>query len=445
MGSIDPTLAGITAAEVNDDYEQCIAGGFAPLPVPLARAQGALAYDVEHKSYIDFLSMIAVNNMGHGHPRIVNAAVKALQSGATVNLAFQSPYYGQLARRLTQASKAFSYDRFVALTSGGEAVDASLKIARKWGHLVKGIPVGKSFILSTSGCYHGVGLSTLSLASKKNCLFETFLPHIGSTSPSGISIRYGSLEDVEMAFELDGSEMAAFIVEPIQGAAGVIVPPDDYLPGIARLCRQYNVLLIADEIQTGLGRCGYPLFHMKAGIRPDLVILGKALSGGVYPVSGVLGDNHIMELLDPYEVGSTMAANPPGCAASLAAIDVLFDEDLSARALMLGDLFISTLKSYEPPHVKEYMGAGLLWAIVINEKPPQVTSRRVVALLAQRSVLANAIKGGRIRICPPLTISTGLLLKGVEIIVQALRDVEDHPEGLPGETVVIKYPISPDE
>ncbi|OAP57616.1 ornithine-oxo-acid transaminase [Fonsecaea erecta] len=442
MGSIDPVSATPTTAEVNDDYDQCIAGGFAPLPVALVSAHGSLAYDVEHKSYIDFLSMIAVNNMGHGHPKIVDAAVKALQSGATVNLAFQSPFYGRLARRLTQA---FGYDRFVALTSGGEAADASMKIARKWGHLVKGIPVGKCFILSASGCYHGVGLSPLSLASKKSRLFETFLPQTGSTSPSGISIRYGCLEDVEMAFKLDGTEIAAFIVEPIQGAAGVIVPPDDYLPGVARLCRQYNVLLIADEIQTGLGRCGYPLFHMKYGIRPDLVILGKALSGGVYPVSGVLGDNHIMKLLDPYEVGSTMAANPPGCAASLAAIDVLFDEGLSSRALMLGDLLISTLKSSDPPHVKEYMGAGLLWAIVIKEKPPRVTSRRVIALLAQRGVLANAIKGGRIRICPPLTISTELLLQGVEIIVQTLRDVESHLEGLPGEVVTIKYPIEPDK
>ncbi|KIW46406.1 ornithine-oxo-acid transaminase [Exophiala oligosperma] len=434
MGSMGYSPA---TAEVNNDYDVRIAGGFAPLPVALERTEGSMAYDVDGKPYIDFLSMIAVNNMGHGHPKIVDAAVNAIKTGATVNLAFQSPCYGKLAKKITGM---FGYDRFVCLTSGGEAADAALKIARKWGHLVKGIPLGECHILSTASCYHGVGLGTLSTASRKSSLFQPYLPNTGAITPTGLPIRFGHLEDLRRAFELDGSSIAAFIIEPIQGAAGVIVPPEDYLVGVEELCKKHNVLFIADEIQTGLGRCGYPLYTQKYGLHPDLVILGKALSGGVYPVSGVLGDNNIMELLDPYEIGSTMAANPPGCAAALAALDVLVDEDLSTRARKMGDLLISTLKALNPPHVKQYMGEGLLWAIVLDEKPPQVTSRRLIALLAQRGVLANAIKGGRVRICPPLTISEDLLVEGAKIIADALTDLEAHPAGLPGETVDLKYP-----
>ncbi|KAH8885268.1 PLP-dependent transferase [Thozetella sp. PMI_491] len=420
-------------AEVNHDYDTHIAGGFAPLPIAIATAQGSVAYDVDGKQYIDFLSMIAVNNMGHGHPRIVNAAVKALLSGATVNLAVQSPYYGQLARRM------FNYDRFVALTSGGEAADAALKIARKWGHLVKKIPPGKCHVLSTSTCYHGVGLSTLSLFSYRSSLFQPFLPNTGHISPSGHVVRFGNLEDVKIAFEADGINIAAIIVEPIQGASGVIMPPDDYLPGLAELCKKHNVLLIADEIQTGLGRCGHPLFHMKYNIRPDLVILGKALSGGVYPMSGVLGDNCVMELLDPAEIGSTMAANPPGCAAALAALDVLVDENLCARANEMGELLESTIKSLNPPHIIEYTGAGMLRALVMAEKVPRVTARRLAALLAQRGLIANGIKGGRIRLCPPLNIDRDLLIKGAHMVAQALVDLEDVPDGLPGEVIPFQY------
>ncbi|RMJ17092.1 hypothetical protein CDV36_003251 [Fusarium kuroshium] len=433
MGSFSPFSK---TAEVNNDYDTYVAGGFAPLPIALTRAQGSIAYDVDGKEYIDFLSMIAVTNMGHGHPKIVKAAVEALQTGATINLVAQNPHYGQLARRITQM---FNYDRFVALTSGGEAVDAAMKMARKWGYLVKGIPMGKCCILSASRCYHGVGLSNLSLFSFKSSLFEPFNPNNGHISPSGHEVRFGCLEDLKKAFEADAENIAAFIIEPIQGASGVIVPPEDYLPGVAKLCKQYDVLLIIDEIQTGLGRCGYPLYQMKYGIQADLVVLGKALSGGLSPMSGVLGYNAVMELLDPAEVGSTMAANPPGCAAALAALNVLVDEELSVRAREMGELMISTIKAMNPPHVIEYTGDGLLRAIVITEKEPWVTARRLGALLVQRGLIANGMKGGRIRLCPPLNIDRELLIRGAEMVAQALIDLENVPGELPGEMIPFKY------
>lgn len=183
----------------------------------IAGAKGSTAFDVDGKSYIDFHSMIAVNNMGHGHPKILDAAIKALQEGATVNLAVQSPYYGKLAKRV---SEVFGYDKFVALTSGGEAADGAVKIARKWGQLVKGIPQDQSFVLSTTSCYHGLGLSTLSLFSRRSTVFGPFLPNSGCVSPSGVAVRFGVLEDVEKAFEADGKRIAALIMEPIQGVAG---------------------------------------------------------------------------------------------------------------------------------------------------------------------------------------------------------------------------------
>lgn len=264
--------------EVVDDYESYVGGGFAPYPVALTHTKGSKAWDVDGKEYIDFLSMYSVVNMGHGHPKILAAAVQAMTEGAVVNLPFHSPYYGKLAKKLHDL---FGYDKFVAMTSGAEAADAAVKIARKWGYISKNIPEGKCHILTAAACYHGVTLSTVSLASKKSSAFGPFVPNVGSTAPSGKVVAFGVIDDLREALEVDGERIVAFIIEPIQGSAGIVAPPKGYLKEVAALCKGHNVLFIVDEVQCGLGRAGANLCHLRDGVRPDLVVLGKALAGGM--------------------------------------------------------------------------------------------------------------------------------------------------------------------
>ncbi|KAH8657936.1 pyridoxal phosphate-dependent transferase [Xylariales sp. PMI_506] len=408
--------------EVVDLYTNHVAGGFNPYPIALVKAKGSKAWDVDGKEYIDFLSMFSVVNFGHSHPKIVEAAVQAVQEGAVVNMPFHSPYYGQLAKRLHEL---FGYDRFVGLTSGGEAADAAVKIARKWGYLKKGIPEGQCYVLTASACYHGVTLSTVSMRSEhqKADYYGPFMPQVGPVAPSGKLIRYGEIDDIREAFEADGDKIAAVMVEPIQGSAGIIVPPAGYLKEIETLCRKHNILFIADEIQSGLGRAGANLAHLREDVRPDLVVLGKALAGGMYPLSGVMGDSSIMSLIDYYEIGSTMAATPIACASALAAMDVLVDENIAERANEMGKLLISTLEAANPPHIKEYMGSGLFWGVVLNVSD-KVTPRRLASLAGQRGLLFGPAGANRIRVCPPLTITREEILKGAEILIEALRDLE---------------------
>ncbi|KAH8773564.1 pyridoxal phosphate-dependent transferase [Diaporthe sp. PMI_573] len=405
--------------EIVELYDNYVAGGFAPYPVALIKAQGSKAWDVDGKEYIDFLSMYSVTNFGHSHPKIVAAATKAVSECAVVNMPFHSPYYGQLAKRLHDL---FGYDKFVALTSGAEAADAAVKIARKWGYLRKQIPEEEAWVLTAGRCYHGVTLSTVAMRSEHQKMYGPFMSNVGPVSPSGKEIRFGDIDDVRAAFEVDGERLAAIMLEPIQGSAGIIVPPSGYLKEVEELCKKHKVLLIADEVQCGLGRAGANLAHHRDGIRPDLVVVAKALAGGMYPLSGVMGDKRTLDLLDPYEIGSTMAATPIACSSALAALDVLVEEDLSARANRMGELLISTMKTANPPHVAGYMGAGLFWALILDTSAT-VTPKRLASLATQRGLLIGAAGPDRIRICPPLTISIDEMLLGVSILVSALKDV----------------------
>ncbi|KAK4941196.1 ornithine aminotransferase [Elasticomyces elasticus] len=321
------------------------------------------------------------------------------------------------------------------MTSGAEAVDAAIKIARKWAFFVKGIRDGSAHILTATACYHGVTLSTVSMASKKAEHFSTYLPNVGSTAPSGTVVRYGEIDDLRKAFTEDGPRIAAFMIEPIQGSAGIVVPPAGYIKEVAELCKEHNVLFIADEIQTGFGRTGTNLCHQHDGVKADLVVLGKALSGGLYPMSGVMGPSRVMDIISPFEIGTTMANNPPGCAAALAALDVLVDEKLADRADRLGKLLLERLRSYDLPYVVEFSGRGLFLAMVIEAKPPKVTGRRIAALLAQRGVLVSSNTAGtRIRICPPLTISEEDLMRGADVVAAVFAEIEDVGD-IPGEAV----------
>ncbi|KAN0096071.1 PLP-dependent transferase [Hyaloscypha variabilis] len=370
MGSIEEIYRiSAKTQEVVDDYDNYVGGGLAPYPVTkyvaLTHTKGAKAWDVDGKEYINFLSMYSVVNMDHGHPKILAAAVKAMTEGAVVNLPFHSPYYGKLARKL---------------------------------HDVRRCP-----ILTAAAYYHGVMLSTVLLASKRSSAFGPFVRNVGSTSPSGKVFASGVVEDLREALEVDRHNIAAFMIESIQGSAA------------AALCKQHNVLFIVDEVQCGLGRAGANLSHLKENARPDVVVLGKALAGGT--------------------IGSTMAANSVGCAAAIAALDVHVAENLSQRPNELGTLIRSTLKAAELPHVADFDGAGLFMSLVLDEKPPKVTPRRIVSLLAHRGVLASVAGLRRIRICPPLTISKEELLKGAEVVIGVMRDIEGCGE-LPAEVLV---------
>ncbi|KAK6376410.1 ornithine aminotransferase [Exophiala oligosperma] len=334
----------------------------------------------------------------------------AMKEAACVNIAFHNPLYGRLARRLYEV---FGYEKFVGMTSGSEAVDAAVKIARKRAYVVKGIRDGSCHILTATACYHGVSLSTTSLANKRPIHFSQYLPNVGSTAPSGTLVRYGEIDDLRKAVSEDGANIGAFMIEPIQGSAGIIVPPKGYLEQVSALCKEYNVLFIADEIQTGFGRAGSNLCHQRDGVKADLVVLGKALSGGLYAMSGVMGSSKIMDVMSPYEIGTTMANTPPGCASALAALDVLVEEKLSGRANYLGGLLLDKLRSFHQPHVIDYSGSGLFTAVVVEQKPPMVTGRSVHLL----------------------TISEEDLLRGADIIATAFRDIEDMGE-IPGEVVV---------
>lgn len=413
------------AQKTIEDYQTHVKAGFYPLPIPIVKAKNANLWDIDGNRYIDFLSFFAVANMGHSHPKIVDAACKAIQECPLVNTAYINPSYAELAVKI---EKILGYDRIVCMCSGADATDTATKIARKWGYLKKNIKENEAFILTTSACYHGLTISTHSFATKKNILFGPYVPFVGPTSPSGIFVEYGNIESLENALEKDHKTIAAFIIEPIQGSAGIIDPPPDYIKKAFELCRKYNVLFIADEVQTGLGRAGSILKSFDYGIKPDLVCLGKSLAGGVTPLSAVCGSSEIMDIVEYGDIGSTMAANPPATSAAVAALDVLIDEDISKQSREKGDLLKQLILSADCKEIVDVSGSGMLRAIILN--PEYLNSSfnggRLAALCAINGLFVNSAAGGtRIRICPPPTIEVEDLKKGVSILVECVKSLKD--------------------
>lgn len=401
------------------------AHNYHPLPVVFSRAEGVHVWDPEGRQYLDFLSSYSAVNQGHNHPKIVKALVEQAGKLSLSSRAFYNDQFGLYAKFITEF---FNFDMVLPMNTGAEAVETAIKLARKWGYVKKGIPENKALVLSCANNFHGRTISVISMSTDPDCKnqFGPFTPLIGCVCPStGRVVHHNNLEDLEAVLEVHGKHTAAFLVEPIQGEAGIFVPDEGYLAKAYALCKKHNVLFIADEIQTGLGRTGRMLACDHEGVKPDILILGKALSGGMYPVSAVLSSREVMLCIKPGEHGSTFGGNPLGSAVAMAALQVLKDENLAERAEKLGQMFRKAISDLQSPLVSCVRGKGLLNAIVIdNEKLKDGKTAWDICLLMKRDgLLAKPTHDNIIRLAPPLVITEDQLLRGVSIIEKALRDI----------------------
>lgn len=351
-----------------------------------------------------------------------------VQQASTLTLssrAFYSTGLGPFAKKVTEM---FGFEQMLPMNTGAEAVETAIKLARKWGYQVKKIPEGKARVLSVEGNFHGrtIGIISMSTDQEARNEFGPFLEKVGP-NVDGKVIRYNHVEDLEAALEAYGSEVAAFLVEPIQGEAGIFVPDDGYLKKVSELCKKHNVLLICDEIQTGLCRTGKMLCYEHDGIKPDMVILGKALSGGMYPVSCVLSSKEVMGCLKPGEHGSTYGGNPLGCAVASTALDVLVREDLAARSERLGKIFREGVAALNSPYVKQIRGRGLFNGVIID---PTVSKKgrgawELCLVLADLGILCKPTHRDIIRFAPPLVISEEEIRRAIEIIGKGLATFDE--------------------
>ena len=364
-----------TARNYESEYS---AHNYHPLPVVFSKAEGAHVWDPEGNEYLDFLSAYSAVNQGHCHPKIVSALVDQASKLTLCSRAFSSDVFGVYAKYVTEY---FNYEMVLPMNTGAEAVETGLKLARRWGYVKKGIPSGEAIILSAVNNFHGRTLGVISMSTDPDATtnFGPYLSGVGPQipgEPQGTLLRYGVIEDVEKAFANAGDKIAAILLEPIQGEAGIVVPPQDYLPRVQELCKKHNVLLICDEIQTGIARTGKMLcYEHSKGVKPDIVLLGKAISGGIMPVSAVLSSKEIMLTLEPGSHGSTYGGNPLACRVAIAALDVVRDENLVERSQKLGQLLkdkLTELQGESNGMISEVRGKGLLSAIVIDESKPTV-------------------------------------------------------------------------
>lgn len=405
--------------------EKYSAHNYHPLPVVFDHALGAKVWDPEGNEYLDFLSAYSAVNQGHCHPTIIKALVEQAHKVTLSSRAFYSEAFAHFAEFIT---KFFNYECVLPMNTGAEAVETALKLARRWGYMIKGIPENEAIILAAKGNFHGRTFGAISLSTDEQdsrAKFGPFLKHTHSGEPLGTTIRYGHAEDLQKILEKHGDKIAAIILEPIQGEAGIVVPPSDYFPKVEELCHKYKVLLICDEIQTGIGRTGKLLCSEHYGIKPDIVLLGKALGGGVLPISAVLSSRSIMDCFTPGSHGSTFGGNPLACAVSMAALSVIRDEKLVQRAEELGDYFIeqlNKLKLESNGMITEVRGVGLLTAIVIDpyKTPGNKTAWDLCLLMRDNGVLAKPTHDHIIRLAPPLVISKEDLDKGIAAIRYSL-------------------------
>ncbi|OAQ58535.1 ornithine aminotransferase protein [Pochonia chlamydosporia 170] len=362
-----------------DDWSQYVRGGFPTLPVAVESADGHIITDVDGKKYIDFIGQFAVMNFGYSNPKIAKAVADQVYKMPLSGTYHISLLYTEFAKRVT---KKFGFDSVVTMLSGSEAVESAVKTARKWAYLRKGIPQDQAHVLTVDQCYHGLTLSTMPMATVCAKHFGQHLPNVGPYAPtSGKLIPFGDIQALAECFEQDGDKLAAFIVEPVQGWAGTIVPPPGYLKVVQKLCRKHNVLLVCDEIQAGYGRTGKDLsFQQEPELEPDMVTMGKAVTGGYYPMSVIMGKSNVMDLIQKSEILSTFAASPIACAAALASLDVLEEEKLAERSERLGEVLRKTIKALNPPYVKELRGPALFQSLVLDLSIPGLTPRRVSAL-----------------------------------------------------------------
>ena len=392
------------------------AHNYHPLPVVLKRGEGVYLWDVEGKKYYDFLSAYSAVNQGHCHPKIISALIDQSKELTLTSRAFHNNVLGEYEKFIT---KFFGYDKVLPMNTGVEGGETAIKLARKWGYEIKKIPKNKAKIIFVEGNFWGRTLGAISSSTDPSSTngFGPFMPGYEI-------IPYNDLKSLEKS--LKDPNVAGFMVEPIQGEAGVVVPDENYLPEAFKLCKKNNVLFIADEVQTGIGRTGKMLCCDHFGIKPDILILGKALSGGVFPVSAILSSNEIMLTIKPGEHGSTFGGNPLACKVAIAALNVIKEEELARNADKLGIIFREKLNKYIKGSsiVQSVRGKGLLNAIIINDDNDSNIAWNICLKMASKGLLAKPTHGNIIRFAPPLIINKNQLDNCITIIISALKEFE---------------------
>ncbi|XP_063912974.1 ornithine aminotransferase, mitochondrial-like [Zophobas morio] len=405
----------LSSKEVIDRENKFAAHNYHPLPVALAKGQGVFVWDVEGKRYYDYLSGYSANNYGHCHPKIVETLQKQAQVLHHTSRAFYSDVFGEYASFVT---KLFGYDKVMPMNTGVEADDTACKISRKWGYKVKKIPKDQAKMIFAVDNFWGRSLAAVS-ASTDPLSFENYGPFM----PGFSCVPYNDLQALEKA--LQDPLVCGFMVEPIQGEAGVVVPSEGYLNGVRTLCTKYNVLWSADEIQTGLGRTGKRLAVDYEDVKPDILVLGKALGGGVYPVSACLANDPIMLVVEPGTHGSTFGGNPLGSKVAIAALEILEEENLANNAFELGEIFRTELrKKLNKNIVIEVRGRGLLNAIVINKN--HIEAWDICLKLKENGLIAKHTHDNIIRFAPPLVITKDQLKESADIIVRTINGIETN-------------------
>lgn len=406
--------AAITITDQTNYYlsleEKYGAHNYHPLPVVLKRGKGVFVWDVEDKKYFDFLSGYSAVNQGHCHPRIVEALISQAQQLTLTSRAFYNNQLGEYEQFIT---RYFGYDKVLPMNTGVEAVETALKLCRHWGYRVKGIPEQKAKIVVCANNFHGRTLSVVSFSTEPASYHQ-----FGPFTPGFDIIPYNDINALSVA--LEDNHVAGFLVEPIQGEAGVVIPDEGYLRQSMQLCKQHNVLFIADEIQTGLCRTGKMLCCDHEEVKPDILLLGKALSGGMLPVSAVLANDDIMLTIQPGEHGSTYGGNPLACSVAIAALKVLQEENLAANANKMGELLRAELAKLQSPFIETVRGKGLLNAIVIQHPNPEAAWNLCLELKAN-GLLAKPTHGDKIRLAPPLIIHEEQVRAAVQIIKKSVE------------------------
>ena len=404
--TIDMTSTTQYYTDLEDQYG---AHNYHPLPVVLKKGKGVHVWDVDGKQYYDFLSGYSALNQGHCHPKLVEAIIEQAQQLTLTSRAFQSDQLGEYAKYITEY---FGYDKVLPMNTGAEAVETAIKLCRKWAYEVKGIEENKAVIIVCDGNFHGRTTTIISFSSdpaaKKN---------FGAFTPGFVSIPYNDTN--ALAEALADKNVAGFLVEPIQGEAGVLVPDEGYLAKAKQLCEEANVLFIGDEIQSGLARTGKMLACDHENVRPDILILGKALSGGMLPVSAVLADDEIMLTIKPGEHGSTYGGNPLACKIATVSLQILKDENLAENAATLGEVLRTELAALQSKHISLIRGKGLLNAIIIKHSNPNA-AWDLCMQMKENGLLAKPTHGDKIRFAPPLVITKKQIVECVEIIGESL-------------------------
>lgn len=407
----------LTSAEAITLEEKYGAHNYHPLPVVLSKGDGVYLWDVEGKKYFDFLSAYSAVNQGHCHPKLVEALTTQASTLTLTSRAFYNDKLGLFEEKIT---KLFGFDKVLPMNSGAEAVETALKVTRKWAYEVKGIPENEAIIIVCENNFHGRTTTIISFSNDQEAR-----KNYGPYTSGFMLIPYNDLAALEAA--LTHENIAGFLVEPIQGEAGVFVPDAGYLAKAKALCAAKNVLFIADEVQTGIARTGKLLAVQHEEVQPDVLILGKALSGGMYPISAVLANDAIMDVIKPGQHGSTFGGNPIAAAVAIAALDIVLDEKLAENAQTLGELFRAEINKYctQSTICSTVRGKGLLNAVLINDTEDSDTAWNICLRLRDHGLLAKPTHGNIIRFAPPLVINEMQLMECVAIITKTLQEFEN--------------------